>query len=262
MNYGLATIQFQSLTFNPKDPNNDIIGGTQDNGTWAYKNTPSSWFETVGGDGGQSVIDAGNPNIRMHTYYGPSIDVNFNGTDPTGWNYISDPLTASNESASFYVPLIGDPKVSQTMFVGLQHVWRTQDSGGSGATFSSTVMNSLVPYLTAPCGDWVPVGQDLSGTTYGTDKGGDAPATNYVVALARAPESTNVLWSATRRGRVFISTNANAAPASVSFTRIDTSAQTDTFRQWYCRGSRESVSCVRLVLWLQCLYANHTRPRL
>ena len=230
MNDGLATLQFQSLTFNPKDPNNDVIGGTQDNGTWSYKNTPSSWFESVGGDGGQSVIDVGNPNIRMHTYYGPSIDVNFNNTDPNGWDYISDPLTASGESASFYVPLIGDPKVSQTMFVGLQHVWRTQDSGGKQAylqQYCNEISGAFNP--ADPCGDWVPVGPDLSGSAYGTDKGGSAPLTNYVVALARASESTNVLWSATRRGRVFISTNANATAASVAFTRIDTSAQPTRF---------------------------------
>jgi hypothetical protein len=228
LNNGLATIQFQSVTFNPKDPNNDVIGGTQDNGTWSYKNTTSSWFESVGGDGGQSVIDAGNTNIRMHTYYGPSIDVNFNNTDPNGWNYISDPLTASNEAASFYVPLIGDPKVSQTMFVGLQHVWRTQDSGGQSA-YLQQHCNEITGDFTAPCGDWVSVGQDLSGSTYGTDKGGDAPATNYVVALNRAADNTNVLWSATRRGRVFISTNANASAANVSFSRIDTSAQPTRF---------------------------------
>jgi hypothetical protein len=228
MNSGLATIQFQSLTINPKDPNNDVIGGTQDNGTWSYKNTSSSWFESVGGDGGQSVIDVGNANIRMHTYYGPSIDVNFNATDPNGWDYISDPLTASNESASFYVPLIGDSTVSQTMFVGLQHVWRTQDSGGQAA-YLQQHCNELTGDFASPCGDWVSVGQDLSGSTFGTDKGGDAPATNYVVALNRAAENANVLWSATRRGRVFISTNANAAAASVSFTRIDTSAQPTRF---------------------------------
>ena len=36
LNDGLATLQFQSLSFNPKDPANDVLGGTQDNGTWSY----------------------------------------------------------------------------------------------------------------------------------------------------------------------------------------------------------------------------------
>jgi len=228
MNVGLSTIQFQSVTFNPQDPNGDIIGGTQDNGTWSYKGTQASWFESVGGDGGQSVIDAINPNIRMHTYFGPQLDVNFNATDPNGWNFIADPLSASGESASFYVPLIGNPKVRQTMYVGLQHVWRTQDSGGVPA-YLQQHCNELTGDFAVTCGDWVAVGPDLSGALYGTDKGGAAPATNYVVALAQSSKNANVLWSATRRGRVFISTNANDPAASVAFTRIDAAAQPGRF---------------------------------
>src|SRR2546430_1199739 len=80
LNSGLATVQFQSLAINPQHPKTDLIGGSQDNGTWSYNQKPTSagsnWFESVGGDGGQSLIDTGNPNIRMHTYYGPNGDVN------------------------------------------------------------------------------------------------------------------------------------------------------------------------------------------
>lgn len=53
---------------------------------------------------------------------------------------------------------------------------------------------------------------------YGTDKTG-----GYVVAIARAPSDKSTLWTATRRGRVFVSKNADAAAGSVSFTRIDQS---------------------------------------
>lgn len=217
LNAGLADLQFQSVTVNPKDPRNDIIGGTQDNGTWAYKaGANPTWFESVGGDGGQSVIDVGNPNVRMHTYFGPSIDVNFTGMNISDWNYVSDPLVASNELASFYVPLIGDPKTSGTMFVGLQHVWRTTDSGGNAA-YLRQHCNEFTGDFAATCGDWVPLGPDLTSTAFGTDKAG-----NYVVAIQRAPTDTSTMWAATRVGRLFISTNANAAAASVAFTRIDT----------------------------------------
>ena len=56
------------------------------------------------------------PKIRMHSYTSAAHDVNFNTNDPLGWEWISDPLFASGEAASFYVPLIVDPKV-------IQHVW-------------------------------------------------------------------------------------------------------------------------------------------
>jgi hypothetical protein len=227
LNDGLATIQFQSVTYNPQNPLHDLIGGTQDNGTLSITSDPKTWTETVGGDGGQSIIDVGNPNIRMHTYYGPNGDVNFNSNDPTDWNLWSTPLTNSKETAAFYVPLIGDPKISQTMFIGLEHVWRTQDSGGP-KDYLRQYCNEITgqPDANHPCGDWVPLGQNLiKDPAFGTDKAG-----GYVVAIKRAPSDTNTLWTATRRGRLFISTNANAADAtSVSFTRIDTAAQPNRF---------------------------------
>ncbi len=224
LNGGLATIQFQSLTVNPLHPKTDVIGGSQDNGTWAYTANPTTWFESVGGDGGQSAISALNPNIRMHTYYGPNGDVNFKGTDPLGWDLMSDPLMASKEAASFYVPLIADPLISGTMFIGLEHVWRTTDSGGPQA-YLDQHCNEQTGDFKQPCGDWQPLGTDtLTGTTFGADKSG-----GYVVAINRAPGAENVLWAATRLGRLFISTNADAPAASVAFTRIDTSSTPGRF---------------------------------
>jgi hypothetical protein len=225
LNDGLATVQFQSLTVDPQHPTTSLLGGSQDNGTWSFTTTGgNNWFESVGGDGGQSAIDATNPNIRVHTYYGPSADVNFKGSDPTGWDYISDPLANSKEGASFYVPLIADPRVGGTLFVGLEHVWRTQDSGGTQA-YLDQHCNELTGDFKQPCGDWVPLGNaTLTGNTYGTDKAG-----SYIVALGRAGGDHSTLWAATRPGRLFVSTNADAPAANVTFTRVDTSAQPGRF---------------------------------
>ena len=71
INDGLNDIQFQSLSVNPSG-NGELLGGTQDNGTWAFKATasdPLAWFESVGGDGGQSGFDKGHPTTRYHNYY-------------------------------------------------------------------------------------------------------------------------------------------------------------------------------------------------
>lgn len=90
INSGLATLQFQSLSVNPQNPQ-DLMGGTQDNGTLVSTDS-LTWTESVGGDGGQSAFDSANPNIRMHTYFGPQGDVNFHGSDPTQWDWMADPL--------------------------------------------------------------------------------------------------------------------------------------------------------------------------
>ena len=243
MNAGLETLQYQSLSVNTHAAN-DIMGGTQDNGTHASNPgsfNANSWFVSIFGDGGQSgVNNAGNPEVRMHTFFNApgltQIDVNFRfNSDPflggfpgneTGWNWIGDPGTLSGENVSFYLPLIADPTKDGTWFFGAQHVWRTQDNGGNQAfleTNCSEFVNGL--QFTGACGDWVPLGKDLSGTSFGKDK---APG-QYVVAISRAPSDNSTLWVGLRRGRVFVSSNADKPNANVAFFRIDTSSTPERF---------------------------------
>ena len=154
MNVGLDTLQFQSVSVGNDDPINDLLGGTQDNGTLANRKNPAKmfWAETINGDGGQSGIDITNA-TRMHTFTGPSPDVNFFGNQTLHWNWTGDPLFASGEAASFYVPLINDPVVSGSWFIGLQRVWRTQDNGGA-QTYLAVHCDEFTGDFSVPCGDW------------------------------------------------------------------------------------------------------------
>ncbi len=233
MNQGLGTLQFQSLSVNVNNPLNDIMGGTQDNGTQASNPqgiTPGSWFVTIFGDGGQSGIDFVNPNNRFHTFYDAQIDVNAHGTSEFHWDWISDTFfvgAGASEPRSFYIPIIHDPTVSGTIFTGLQHVWRTEDNGGNQA-FLDVHCNELTgdSFFTGLCGDWVAIGLNLStDKSFGTDK---EPG-QYIVATVRAPSNSGTLWVGLRRGRVFVSSNAHQASAKVIFYRIDTSAQPERF---------------------------------
>lgn len=241
MNSGLGTLQFQSLSVNARNPFGDIMGGTQDNGTQAFKGrrddeeegrpNVNDWFVTIFGDGGQSAISRFNPDIRLHTFFDAQIDVNFHGTSETGWNWISDTFfsgAGAGEGRSFYIPLIYDPKVAGTMFTGLEHVWRTQDNGGSQAFLESNC-NEFTGTFASPCGDWAALGgPTLTSTTFGSDK--NPTSAGYIVATQRAPSNAGTLWAGLRRGRVFVTSNANAAsPGVVTFYRIDTSAQPERF---------------------------------
>jgi hypothetical protein len=236
LNSGLATLQFQGIAFDPRDPRGSLVGGTQDNGSWAWDGT--NWLETVGGDGGQPGIGA--LGTRMHTYTGAVGDINFSGNDPLGWDIWAVPSfqAAPVESGAFYSPLAADLRNPGTWFIGLQHVWRTTDDLG-GQAYMDTYCNEFVGTLAQPCGDWEALGGaggpgnpgDLTGAVYGTDKGG-----SWVAWIAQGdPNAHNAaqrspLWAGTRRGRVFVSTNANdATAANVAFTRIDTSAQPTRF---------------------------------
>jgi len=221
LNDGLNDIQFQSLSFNPADPLHLLLGGTQDNGTWSFTGS-STWLESVGGDGGQSGFDAADSATSYHNYYDATPEVNFASNDPKQWLAIYDPLQASKELRSFYVPFVADPRVGSRAFIGLEHVWRTDDNGGP-QSYLEDHCNSLTRDASV-CGDWKPMGNSLTGGSV-KDRGGQ-----FVVAVTRAPKNNGTLWAATRTGRLWVSTDANASkPANVHFYRIDTAATPGRF---------------------------------
>ena len=230
MNRGLATLQFQSLSVSPFNVN-VLQGGTQDNGTWQTLGNPTKWENTMIGDGGQSGFDADNPDFRFHTFFNATPDVNFSKGDIADWNWISDPIYGT-EPQAFYVPIISDPVVSKTMFVGTSHVWRTKTWGMGTLPLAEfrAQCNEWVGTFAAQCGDWEPLGDPtaagrLTSASFGDRSGG------YVVAVERASSDKSTLWAATQTGRVFISKNADAdLPGTVTFKRLDSLAAIDPNR--------------------------------
>src|SRR6202011_729773 len=110
---------------------------------------------------------------------------------------------------------------------GMQHVWRTQNNGGSQAYLDATCNEQAYNYnipdsVAINCGDWVAIGGgnqvgdegDLTGTFFDPARQGF-----YIVAIARAAGASNVMWAAPRRGRIFVSPNAQAPAADVRYTR-------------------------------------------
>ena len=101
------------------------------------------------------------------------------------------------------------------MFDGLQHIWRTTDNGGDRA-YLDQHCNEISGDFDAPCGDWGRWAATVAGDLSGGDPG------NYVVAVERAASNSGTLWAGTRLGRIYVSTNANAAnPATVKYKRYD-----------------------------------------
>jgi hypothetical protein len=238
LNAGLSTLQFQNIAVNPNDPS-QLIGGTQDNGTWAGTNNTRSWNQTIYGDGGVATFDdaiGGDANYRMNEFFDWYTDGNFEGGDPSKWVILSGNFFSCDsngctpkESPEFYKPQIGDPVNAGTFFVGLQSVWRTQDYGGDKATLEANCPEFTTSGAQPGCGDFVALGgpggtgstSDLTSTHFGND----STAGGAVSALARASSNSGTLWAATSSGRVFVSDNAAASDAStVKFTRIDTLA--------------------------------------
>jgi hypothetical protein len=224
MNKGLSTLQFQSLSVSPHNVN-VVQGGTQDNGTWQSTGNPVKWENTMIGDGGQSGFDVADPDFRFHTFYDASPDVNFSKGDIADWNWISDPIFGTG--AQFYAPIITDPVVSRTMFVGTANAWRTKTWGMGAMTVAEYRghCNEWFGDFTVVCGDWEQIASPaLNAAARGTRAGGS------VVAIERAKGDTSTSWAATSTGRVFVSKNVDADPAgAVIWTRIDTASQPGRF---------------------------------
>ncbi len=236
VNDGLSTLQFQSLSVSPHD-SGELQGGTQDNGTWENYGSRETWTNTMIGDGGQSGFDVSIPEFRFHTFTGPAPDVNFDNGDIADWIFTGGPLGgAANRTSEFYSPVISDPVVSKSMFTGTGlTAYRTKTAGLGTRTLEQA--NAICNEWTgtgpaAACGDWARLGPTpLTDPSWG-DRG-DTPGlpTIAVGAIERTKADTSTAWAATTSGRVFISKNVDAEPAStVTWTRIDDDSTIDPGR--------------------------------
>ena len=226
LNKGLSTIQFQSVSV---DPNNakHLQGGNQDNGTFETYSASVAWNQIIYGDGGQSGFNLGNSAQRFNTFFANYTDANFQNGDPSKWVIISGPLFA--ETSAFYKPIIADPVVAGTIFVGEQSVWRTQDWGGD-----QTYLETNCPEFTTSgsdplCGDFVIIGNGVPSTNLTSSAWGDRSG-GTVAAVARSSTDASTMWAATSTGRVFFSSNADAAAGSVVWERLDSSSSVDPNR--------------------------------
>lgn len=218
MNEGLETLQFISLSVSPFD-NELVNGGTQDNGTWQTDGDPVEWRNTMIGDGGWSGFDAEEQAFRMHTFFDASPEVNFDGGDTDDWIWTADPIYGQR-GTQFYAPIITDPVVSGTMFAGTgSTVYRTLTHGLGDRTLEEAqrICNTWDGTFEAQCGDWEPAGaRPLTGKSWGDRVGGG------MAAVERATSDRGTAWSATTTGRLFVSTNVDAAtPQQILWSRVD-----------------------------------------
>ncbi len=229
MNKGLSTLQFQSLSVSPQN-SNVLQGGTQDNGTWQTTGNPTTWTNTMIGDGGQSGFDVGRPDFRFHTYTGTAIDVNFNNGRTADWLFVGGGQMGNDAGSQFYIPIINDPRTSGTMFAGsgvTAYRTTTFGLGDRSLADAQAVCNEWTgsDQSGASCGDFARLGEHPLTDTYWGDRAGPA-----VAAIERTAADTSTAWAATTTGRVFISKNVDAQPASaVTWTRLDNPSTPNRF---------------------------------
>ena len=248
-----STLQFINVAINPSD-SSEIMGGTQDNGTWSNpgKLDRKTFTQVIYGDGGNAGYDATEPTWRFNEFTSGFSDSNFRNGDPERWVITSAPVVNSGEGPAFYWPQISDPNPvpgTHPIYSGAKHVWRTwafgaghpgavpQDTAPDIAYYEANCPEFVVGGNDPHCGDYRPLGGpycdglsstptipscinqpgDLTGTVYGSDRGGGSMSW-----LARDSADHGTLWAATSAGRIFVTHNADASdPATVTWHRID-----------------------------------------
>ena len=166
INRGLGTLQYQSLSISAQDPLNQIMGGTQDNGTHAFFSKSSgngkgntNWFVTIFGDGGQSGINPSHREQALPYLLRRANRYELPQADELGWNWVSDTFFGSgaggSEGRSFYIPIIFDPAVGWDRIhrspARLAHPGRQRRPGVSGVELQRVLRNLHGPVRQLGC---------------------------------------------------------------------------------------------------------------
>jgi photosystem II stability/assembly factor-like uncharacterized protein len=98
----------------------DIVGGSQDNGTSAM--IDGTWYEWIGADGMQAHFDYNNPDIWFGTIQNGSLQ----RTTQAGQN--ADGIAPSTNGA-WITPSVIDPSNENTLFIAYDSVFKSVDNG-------------------------------------------------------------------------------------------------------------------------------------
>ena len=194
LNTDLEITQFGGIALDPTSAN-IAYGGTQDNGTDAFSGT-LSWLQIQGGDGGITRLDPTNHNQLYQEFEGGI-------TLQTSTNPTAASPTFTSISSGIKANTTGAPPAPIVNFVAPYVL----DSSGD-ILFGTDYLN----LSTNQGGSWTQIG------TPGTN--GFNPGDSAINAIAVAPSNIAVVYVSVG-GNMFVTQNATAAAASVTWTAIN-----------------------------------------
>lgn len=142
----------------------DVIAGLQDNGTKAM--LTSIWYDVIGGDGMECLIDYSNENTQYGSLYYGSI---YRTTDH--WNSSTNISSNITGNAAWVTPYVQDPNNSNTLFVGYEDVWKSTNQGNSWSKISNWGGSTLRSLAVAPSNSSY-IYTATTGTIYATSNAG------------------------------------------------------------------------------------------
>jgi PKD repeat protein/photosystem II stability/assembly factor-like uncharacterized protein len=171
---GIAISQVYKLG-QSKTERDYVINGYQDNGTGVFEGTTEGWMTVYGGDGMDCTVDHEDASYAYgELYYGSIFRLKDNYSEGTITNGIS-------ESGNWVTPFVLHEGNSNTMFVGMNNIWRSDNIKSN-------------PYSV----DWYKV-SDFSGGKFNV--------------LENSPANTEILYAA-RESSLYVTMEASSENAS------------------------------------------------
>jgi photosystem II stability/assembly factor-like uncharacterized protein len=199
INEGICITQFE---FIDQHPTSDafVIGGTQDNGTEQFRNSPA-FYHSADGDGGSAGVDQTTPHNVIHTYYGASPERSTQGGNFGTYSPISAGLAGA---ALFYPPMAYDQTNSQNIAFGTDRInldtaqgtggWPTKVMlpGITGRVSAISYVNSNLTYVGTTSGQVYRLAK--SGSTWAATLISAAPLPSlWIWAITIAPGNVNTV---------------------------------------------------------------------
>lgn len=148
---GIHNTEFYRLALSRADKNM-ILGGTQDNGSWMFKD--GVWRNVYGADGMEAMAHHHNSNILFVTIYYGGLQKSYDG----GQTFISGlekPITDSGESGDWITPFVMDPWNPEIIYAAFNNVWKSLDGGSTWSKISNFGSTQNIRALAvAPTAPW------------------------------------------------------------------------------------------------------------
>lgn len=143
INKGLVVTQYEFIDDHPT-VDAVIMGGTQDNGTEQYRNSPV-FYHADDGDGGFTIINDGDPTNVISTYYGPSPKLSTRAGKFGSW---TSAWSGINGNSLFYPPVVSCGADPDRVAVGTDQL-NLDNSQGTGGWPTHVTLPGLTGLVSA-----------------------------------------------------------------------------------------------------------------
>ena len=132
ISHGLHISEYYRIGLCKNDPN-IIVGGTQDNGSFMYRN--GIWKHVYGGDGMEAMVHHTNSDIVYVTTQRGGLKRSTDG----GLSFergLEEPITNTGETGFWVTPYEMHPDTADIIYTAFQNVWRSEDGGDTWTKIS------------------------------------------------------------------------------------------------------------------------------